>query len=613
MNGSAVYYFGPFVLDPDQRRLLRDGVAIPLTPKAFDALVLLVERRGSLVDKSEFMQALWPDTFVEDVTLARNISSIRKALGDDAESATFIETVPKSGYRFVAPVQVLESTDPATVKAPAEKRSNSRRMLIASLAAATVLAVGIGWSWRQSIAGAMTGGTPVRSLAILPFKSFGESEPVLELGLADTLISRLNRSAVVVRPISAVRTYASPQQDPLAAGTALKVDAVLDGTVQRTGTALRITATLHRVSDGSVLWSGTFDDPGGSLFATEDSISTQVAAAIVPQLTRETRARLSKRDTSNAEANREYLLGRHFWNRRSPEGFRKAVEHLERAVRLDPQFGLAFAGLADAYLLVGDQGAQHDTIARARAAATRALEIDPTLAEAHASLALVATNYDWNWAEGEQQYLKAIALNPNYAVAHAWYGEYLAFMGQFDKGVAENARAQELDPLSPFIQSDAAKIFSLSRQYNRAMAQAKRVLELDPTFTRGHFELAGAYMWLGRGADAVTEIDSAHLANDDPWVIASRATAYAAAGRKGDARALFNRLLDMSARTYLSPQILGRAAIVAGERDQAFAWLNRMCDERAPGPIALNVDPTFDPLRGDPRFDALLRRVGFVH
>jgi DNA-binding winged helix-turn-helix (wHTH) protein/TolB-like protein/Tfp pilus assembly protein PilF len=638
MADHRSYAIGAFLLAPAERRLTRNGAAIPLTPKAFDTLLFLVERRGRLIQKSEFMQVLWPDTFVEDVTLARQISALRKALGDGADGTEFIETVPKSGYRLVAPVKVLDdgdvevttestadgaSTQPpipsigrggakgVAAGTPVRSAAASHRMALGIAAAGVVMLVGT-WGWTRTAAGRHSQAATVQSIAVLPFKALGKSEAVLELGLADTLIARLNRSPLIVRPISAVRQYVDPRTDAVAAGRALKVDAVLDGTVQQSSDRVRITATLRRVRDGIVLWSGSFDDRADNVFTAEDSIAVQVASAIVPRLTTEAAERLTLRATSRPEAMREYLLGRFFWNRHDGDGLRKAVDHFERAIELDPEYALAYAGLADAYLLVRDYDLQHDTVPRARAAALRALELDPTLAEAHTSLALVATNFEWDWAEAGRRYRRAIELSPNYAVAHAWYGEYLAFMGRFEEGYAENLRAQELDPVALFIRNDAAKILWLWRKYDRVLAAARQALELDPTSATARFGLVGAYVGLGRYAEAIHVMDDPVLPNDDPAVVQSRVVAYAAAGKAEEAHAEFARLIELSKTRDVAAQTIARAAVAIGDYDRAFVWLNRMCDERAAGPIGLKVDPAFDPMRQDPRYDQLLRRVGFA-
>jgi DNA-binding winged helix-turn-helix (wHTH) protein/TolB-like protein/cytochrome c-type biogenesis protein CcmH/NrfG len=614
------YEFGSFHLNPRERWLLLNGRHVSLTPKAFVTLVALVERTGQLIDKQELMDRLWPDTVVEEGTLARNISDLRKVLGEDPGERKYIETVPKRGYRFVAPVRVV-TIQPATPTGLASKVALTQS---AVREAHQFLAVRYGILCLSVLVAALIGlrtcksatpasaAQPVRSIAVFPFRLL-ESEPsdhFLGVGLADALIARLNRlHDLVVRPASAIVHFDPPNKDAVEYGYALGVQAVLDGSIQRSGEHLRVTADLVRVADRTSIWSEQFDETSSDLLTIEDSISAKVVDALVLALNHTDRQQLAQRETIVADAHLAYLRGRYYWNRRTPDDLEKAVASLEDAVRKDPSYALAYAGLADAYVISSGYSLipPRQIMPKARAAARRALDLNPSIAEPHTTLALIAMNYDWDWAEAERQYLIAIDLNPNYAVAHAWYGEYLAFMGRFDEGIRENARAQELDPLSIIISTDGGKILGLAGEYDRAIVQLRKTLEMDPSYLMARVFLARVYSEKGLHEQAFATLDDL-----DPWilpVVLERGMDYARAGRKRDAQAMLDRLTLIARHTYVSPQYFAYLETMLGMTDRAFTSLDRMCAERAVGPIGLKIERMWDPIRHDRRFEALLRRV----
>lgn len=411
--GIRLYAFGPFLLDTRERRLLRDGEVVPLTLKAFDLLQVLVENQGHLLQKEELLRRVWPDAIVEENNLTVTISALRKALGEGPTEGQYIETVPRRGYRFVADFRAsAESTE--AVRSPQERRARAfalRAMVLAALAAVAALA----WVWKRSTPAATA--VPVRSMAVLPFRSLTNDGEYLGLGMADALITRLGSTKqLLVRSTGSVQKYTGPGLDPVAVGRDLQVDSVLEGSIQTDGDRLRTTVRLLRVGDGSTLWAGTFDERLTDIFAVQDSISQRMAGALALELTEAQRSLLTRRDTGDSEAYQLYLKGRFFWNKRSRDGFERGAAHFRQAVEKDPAYALAYSGLADSYIGMTYYlyAAPHTAMPLARAAALKALHIDGSLAEAHVSLAHVKTNYEWDWAEAERLFRKAIELEPEY-------------------------------------------------------------------------------------------------------------------------------------------------------------------------------------------------------
>src|SRR5580658_4262828 len=400
---SEIYEFGPYRLDVRERTLLLDGRTVALTPKAFDTLIVLIRNQPKVVSKEELLATVWPGTFVEDGILAQNILTLRKVL----QNPEWIETVPKRGYRFainVMPPVAATAVEPAPASPPASLHFPrwwfSATVIILMLVAAMAL---VATRWERPKA-------RIRSLAVLPFRTIDEEPPHLGLGLADVLINRLGMlSELTVRPTSAVRKFADGvAPDPLAAGRELGVDAVLEGNLQRDGERVRVTVQLLRVSDGASLWSGKFDQPYRDLFTLEDAIAGQVADGLVLDLTAPERVRLRRRYTENSEAWQAYLRGRYLWSRRTSEAYSKAILEFEEAARIDPNYALAYAGLADAYALLGSNPNQSlpraEAMEKARAAALKSIALDADLAEAHTALAFILMHYDWKCAEAEKEY-----------------------------------------------------------------------------------------------------------------------------------------------------------------------------------------------------------------
>jgi tetratricopeptide (TPR) repeat protein len=433
--------------------------------------------------------------------------------------------------------------------------------------------------------------------------------------MADTLIARLsNIRGINVRPISAVRKYASIEQDALAAGREQKVDAVLDGQIQKSGDKIRVTVRLVRVEDGAPIWASQLDDKMTDIFAVQDSISERVAGVLALKLTGEEKGQLAKHDTENTEAYQLYLIGRYHLNRLTDDGFLKSLEYFQQAIEKDSNFAVAYTGMAESYNALGDFNVLRpkEVYPKARTAALKALELDDMLAQAHTALAVVKFGYDWDWSGAEREFKRAIELNPSDSEAREQYGFSLAFMGQFDEAIAEMRRAQELDPISLVKITGVGQVLLLARRYDESIEQCRRALEMDPNLGFAHWLLGVAYMYKGTYEPAIQELQkSIPLSGDSPDEPASLGLAYALSGKSGEARKIMEELKQRSRRKYLSSIIIATLHAALGEKDQAFALLDKAYDERDTLLILLKVEPMFDPLRSDPRFTNLLRRVGF--
>ena len=637
------YHFDAFQVDVAERRLTRGDEVVPLTPKVFDTLLVLLENRGHMLDKDQLMQRLWPDTFVEESSLAQNIFQLRKALGEGRSATQYVETIPKRGYRFCANVLALPSDtiDELVVKRHSEttivieqetqtesiepqlQRSHSAFGLRApawqfALAGISILiaAVVIGnFLWQQPRAASSKPlGAEIRTLAVLPFRPFDQAsdDEQMRLGMADALISRLsNLRLIIVRPTSATLKFGNARQNGLDAGRELRVDAVLEGTVQRLGDRLRINVQLVRVRDGAAVWSEKFDEQFTDILSIQDSISEQVSTKLIGQLSNDVRPP-ANRYTKNTEAYQEYVRGRYFWNKRTEEGYKKGLEYFQQAIEIDPSYALAYAGLADCYLFIAfDQPANvapEENYQRARAAATRALELDETMAEAYTTVAAIRALHDSDWPGAERAYKQAIAANPNYPTAHHWYGWDLLVAGRSQDALSEMRKAQELDPLSLNVNTALGQLYYYMRRYDEAVEQFKRTLDLDPQHQISRIFLGMSYEQKGMLKEAVAEYQKI-LDGDGNNVLARGATAHANALMKREAQA--RRILDQlrktpNAKSLMSYQI-ATVWVALGDNNAAFSWLqNISADGLRDLVVPLKFDPQLDPLRTDPRFKPYL-------
>jgi DNA-binding winged helix-turn-helix (wHTH) protein/TolB-like protein/Tfp pilus assembly protein PilF len=629
-QAKQLYEFGPFCIDVAERLLLRDCESVPLTPKAFDLLLVLVENRGHLLEKDELMQRLWPETFVEETNLSNNISLLRKALGDDSGKHLYIETVPRRGYRFVA--EVVESTaepvamvveersrtrltledvsEAEQLEAGGQREAARKRLVLLPLAAAIAL-IGLGYAayyfWPKQSALQ----PPIRSIAVLPFKPLvaDDRDEALEIGMAETLITKLSGlRAIIVRPLGLVRKYAVLEQDPVAAGRELGVESVLDSTIQKSGDRIRATVRLVRVADAGQLWADKFDEKFTELFAVQDSISERVAAALAVKLTGEEKGLLAKHYTDNSQAYQLYLKGHYYSWQFTDYGAKKAIEYFNQAIALDPEYAQAYAGLAESYAIrSGETLSPGEAMPKAKDAALKALALDDSLADTHYALALI---YWWTWdfPEAEQEFERTLQLNPNEAEVHFSYGQYLAERGRIDEAIRAANQALQSSSLSASAYVNAAYIAYLAHQYDQAIEQSREALELDRNFNRGHLVLGKAYMEKGLYDQAIIELEKAlELPSGKLGMLGY---AYAVAGRISDARKVLDRLGALSRERYISPFEIARIHVGLGDKDRAFEWLERAYRDRSDYLNLLRSDPTFDSLHSDPRFEGLIRRVG---
>jgi serine/threonine-protein kinase len=478
--------------------------------------------------------------------------------------------------------------------------------------AALVVAALLGGQWlnRRSAS--------IDSIAVLPFKPLQADarDEVLELGIADTLITRLGRlKKIAVRPFSAVRHFTALDQDPVAAGRQLQVQVVLEGGIQKVGDKIRITAQLVNVADGRTLWTQQFDERWTDIFVVQDAIAQRVADGLIVTLTGEERSELSRNYTTDPEAYRLYLSGSYQWNKRTPEGIRKGLEAFRQAAEKDPSYALAFVGVANAYITLAAYhlAAPREALPLAREAAAQALKIDERLAEAHTALGRIINDYYWDWPQAEREFKRALELKPNYPILHDWYAIFLTNLGRFDEAIREAKLEVELDPLSPVAQTRVGIALYVARRYDQAIPILQRTLSLEPDFTPARIYLGLCYVMQGRSEEALAEFQKGRAsAPNNPDFISLLGNAAALAGKRGEARQHQGQLNELAKHAYVTPFAQALIPAALGEMDVAFMWMEKCFEERSPALGALKTDPLFDPLRQDARFASLLRRVGLA-
>jgi TolB-like protein/DNA-binding winged helix-turn-helix (wHTH) protein len=627
-----IYEFGPFRLDAAERLLLRDGAAVALTPRVFDLLLVLVERHGHLLEKDELLQTIWPDTVVEEGNLTANISILRKTLGDDGNSARFIETVPKRGYRFVAAVRTNDAeaehrddlapepaaTPETIVPAAAERqdaaappeaatppRLSPRRLLFAGVLVGALALTLYYFGNRRTVAPGA-----IASLAVLPLENLS-GDPQQEYfaeGMTDALIGDLAKvGALRVSPRTSAIRYKGSRQPLAQIARELKVEGVVEGTVQRFGDRVQIRARLVHAATEQPLWGETYERDWRNVLAVQSEVAQAIARAVNVAVTPHEQARLTHARQVHPEAYEAYLRARFIWNQRTPATLKTAVEQFERAIKLEANYAPAHAGLADAYCMLSDYGEAppREAYPKARAAAQRALALDAELAEAHTSLAWIKAAYEWDFAAAEQEFQRALALNPNYATAHQWYGEFLSAQGRHQEAIAEIKRAQQLEPFSLIVNTALAGAYYFAREDEQALAACQKVIELDPNFAQIYDWLQRAYENQGKPRETLAAHQKlAELMGWEQYVAKLRRAAPVADMRDYWQR----RLAGGMAESEPSPFWVAECWAQLGDKEQAFVWLEKLCQERSYWAIYLKVVPSLDPFRADPRFADLLRR-----
>ncbi len=622
-----VFEFGPFQLDPRERLLLREGHPVPLTAKAFDTLLLLLQQAGHLVGKDELMSAVWGGAFVEEGSITVNIWTLRKALGDNGPEHKYIQTVAKRGYRFVgdwrfagtvqsppimsAAVPDLQAVPAVELETSARQSSARARLRIAGLAL-LIFAAGIPVALVRKSSAA---GPEIRSVAVLPFGVLNPSADRgnLSLRITESIITRLNATGRIdVRLTSAVPKFVDASFDALAVGRNQKVDAIVVGNIDTFPDRIRVTVQVVRVANGSLLWAGRFEHPSSNIVALEDEVAENVNHSI---LSVRRQVVPSARETHDAQTRQLYLEGRYFWNKRTEEGLRRSIESFERATKRDDRYAAAYAGLADSYTLLASYGVESAEKAypSAKAAALKAIQLDDSLAEGHTSLGMVSFYYEWDWVRAEEEFKKSIELNPSYALAHTWYALDLAANGRFSEAQEEIQRAVELDPVSLSINTELGRVSYWSRQYERALSAYRKAIDLEPHFARAHTRLGMAYVAQRDYENGIREFQEARrLAGPDPYLDGLLGYTSALSGDTTTAQSLLESLTKKSQQGFVPAFSIALVCTGLGDRDRAIEWLTKAWQDRSTYMVYANVDPLLDPLRSDPRFMALLDRMGFA-
>lgn len=623
------FSFGPFLLDPEEKVLVRGGRPVPLAPKALDTLLTLVEQRGHVIEKGELLNRVWPNTFVEEATLTQNIFTLRKALGDSPDGHAYIETVPRRGYRFVAPVRLVNGgralEGPVGVAAHGANPSVSARTrpaLARTFAiAAIVLALSLlsGWYVTRHRSGRRASPTAGRiMLAVLPFQNLtgDPQQDYLSDGFTEEMITQLGRMypqrlGVIAR--TSAMQYKGKEKPADQIAQELRVDYILEGSLRRESNRLRISAQLIQAKDQTHLWAANYDRDMRDVLKVESEVADAIARQIEIKLPPATLARLASDHTIDPEAYQLYLQGRFFLNKRTAEGLERSGDLFQRAIAIDPNYVKAYAGLADSFILLGafEVKAPAEAIPRGRAAALRAIEIDEGSAEAHASMGFILSRFDWSWLDAEREFQRAIDLDPNYTTAHHWYALHLIGLGRSNEAIAEIKRAQELDPASPLLTTDTGLVFYFARQYDSAKKECEKALALEAKFGLAHRTLGLVEEEIGMHEEALAQFQEARgVLREDPWMLAEIGRSYARAGNREQAFHSMSELRRLTKKRYVSPLALALLGIALDPNsDENFVWLEKAYESRI-NLSTLVVDPAFDGIRQDSRFQNLLRRAG---
>ena len=581
---NVVYEFAHRRIDTARREVLHMGKTVPMYPRCFDALLLLIEHRGTLLGKDFLMQALWPDVVVDENSLAKVISEVRRALGEGPRDPGCIVTIPRRGYRFVAEVVVQRNADAAPVAS-----------------------------------GAPTPPPEIHALAVLPFSFLNPAaeDETLSIGLADSLITRLGQlRRTVVRPTSSITRFADQPMAPANAGRALAVDAVIAGSVRRAGTTIRVSVQLVSVASDAVLWAEKFDAQSGTALELEDSISDRVATALTLTLARGERPPVAQRQAVDPDAYEHYIRGRYLISKRTRDALVEAVARMERAIAIDPKFALAYAGLSEALVHLGLRAAvsqslrPREVMPKARAAAENALALDDSLSEAHATLGQVLFNYEWKRDQGIAEFLRAIDLNPNNQNAQHWYAMALAGLGRFDEALAQIQRALAVDPLAVVVNANAGFLMYRAGLLEEALAKLRHTVAMEPDFLMTRYRLGLSLEALGRYDEAIAEFQAMRPSDNDPLGLAAIARTLALMGREDEARRELHRVVEIARNIYVPSVLIAGIYIALDDPDHALEYLERAVEERAIMLLWLPFDRYWDRLRGNPRFSRVLASIG---
>jgi len=646
--------FGSFRMDLDERVLMRDEEPIALSPKAFETLLVLVQHSERVVLKDDLMKILWPDTFVEESNLSQHIFQLRKALGDKAHDPEFIVTVPGRGYRFAlkavevsepdgdlvvhsrsvqtVTIEETESTPPVpitrqtwertaavgrlqeTVRGGEATRAVRWRAALAVGLSAILLAASYA-IWHRMHPPPLAPRARIM-MAVLPFQNLtGDPEQeYLTDGVTEEMITQLGRLqperlGVIAR--TSVMGYKRGEARMDQIGRELGVQYVLEGSVRRDGSHVRITAQLIQVKDQSHLWAREYNRTANDMFALQDDVAAGVAQEIQSRLALEPRNHAGRNHRVTPQAYDAYLMGRYSLNGRTAAGLHSAETYFHTAIAADPNYALAYTGLAESYVLMAADGSSPQAVSlQARTAANKALALDPTLGEPHAILALIAQNHDWNWEESEREFKLAMALDPNDATPHHWYSGNLVVRGRFEESFREIAIARQLDPLSLTVRDAEAEWLYLARRYDEAIGKLDQILEIEPNFAYAHFDRGLSYEQKGKWREALADFETARQLDDTAFNAAVLGEAYALSGDKARARQILRELQIRAQRESFSTLYPAIIHAGLGEKDVAFSELEGAFQERTTYLLALKTAAFYDPLRSDPRFSDLLHRIG---
>jgi len=639
---NSVVRFGTYEVSLQSGEVRKAGLRIRVQQQPMKLLEILLEHPGEVVTREELRSRVWPNESFGDFDQSLNIAigKLRSALGDSAENPRFIETLPKRGYRFIADVSVLDAdarpkraqfvagdllgsqekkTEPGHTLQGAGLAAASKPWLWMTrwvvVAFAFVLSLSILSVWLFRSRGPAPAG--IRSLAVLPLENLSgdASQSYFADGMTDELITDLAQiSALRVISRTSVMAYKGARKPLPQIARELNVDAVVEGTVLRSGDHVRITAQLIEASTDKHLWSQSYEGELRDTLALQSRVASAIADQIRINLTPQEQAALKNVKVVNPQAYESYLKGRYFWNKRTADGLKVALAYFKQAIEEDPNYAQAYSGLADTYALLGDWEygvlAPKEAYPKAKAAAIKALELDDTLSEAHASLASLGM-FDWDWQSAEKEFRRAIKLNPGYATAHQWFAWNLNLQGRQSEAIAEMRKAESLDPLSLIISADMADVLFVARLYDESIQQSRKTLGMDPNFAVARFELGQAYLEKHMYEEAVAELQKAvQLSGGNPTFVATLARAYVVSVKRSEAVKLLDVLKKRSSTGFSNASEIAMIYASMGDNDQAMNWLDKGFDERFNPGVLLR--PGFDPLRSDPRFQNLLHRVGLA-